>query len=152
MKKYLSFITLFLIILMSFSVFAEQNWKFIKDTDYCYIQSSPKETIIPDGKSRGQYGILIYTMSKNPDLIIQVTAGFNYQSEDSISVKIDKEVYDFYTDVDTAWAKEDKKVIYAMKKGLELIITGISNKGTKVTDIYTLKGFTSAVNKLLKNC
>ena len=29
--------------------------------------------------------------------------------------------YDFYTDADTAWAKDDKKVIYAMIKGLELI-------------------------------
>ena len=39
-----------------------------------------------------------------------------------------------------------------MKKGLELISTGISNKGTKVIDTYTLQGFTSALNKLEKDC
>ena len=49
-------------------------------------------------------------------------------------------------------AKEDKKVIYAMKKGLQLETTGISSKDTEVIDIYTLKGFTSAVNKLTKDC
>ena len=46
------------------------------------------------------------------------------------------------------WAKEDKKVIYAMKRGMELTITGISSKGTTVVDSYTLKGFTAAFNLL----
>jgi hypothetical protein len=39
-----------------------------------------------------------------------------------------------------------------MKKGLQLETTGISSKGTEVIDIYTLKGFTSAVNKLTEDC
>ena len=81
-----------------------------------------------------------------------VSAGFNYKDSDAVEVKIDSSNYDFYTDGDTSWAKEDKKVIYAMKKGLQLETTGISSKGTKVIDIYTLKGFTSAVNKLTKDC
>ena len=91
-------------------------------------------------------------MHKNPDLIIQITAGYNYKSVDSVDVKIDDGNYDFYSDADTAWAKDDKKVVYAMKKGLELITEGISSKGTKVTDTYTLKGFTSAINKLSEDC
>jgi two-component SAPR family response regulator len=91
-------------------------------------------------------------MHKSPDLIIQITAGFNYKSSDSIKVKIDASEYDFYTDEDTAWAKDDKKVIYAMKKGLVFEITGVSNKGTKVTDTYTLKGFTAASNQLINDC
>ena len=91
-------------------------------------------------------------MNKNPDSIIQITAGFNYKSSDSIKVKIDNSNYDFYADEDTAWAKEDKKVIYAMKRGMELIITGISSKGTTVVDSYTLKGFTAAFNLLSEDC
>jgi len=147
------FLILFiLIILTSLNLFADENWKFIKDTEYCLIQSSPIDTKIPEGKSRGDFGILVYTIHKNPDLIVQISAGFNYKSSDSIKVKIDKVEYNFYTDDDTAWAKDDKKVIFAMKKGLELEITGISSKGTKVIDIYTLKGFTSAVNKLIDGC
>ena len=77
---------------------------------------------------------------------------FNYKSSDSIKVKIDNSNYDFYADEDTAWAKEDKKVIYAMKRGMELIITGISSKGTTVVDSYTLKGFTAAFNLLSEDC
>ena len=92
-----------------------------------------------------QYGDhLIYTCPK---------CGKHYYGTQTISTNnFGGITYDFYTDGDTAWAKEDKKVIYAMKKGLQLETTGISSKGTKVIDIYTLKGFTAAVNKLTKDC
>ena len=91
-------------------------------------------------------------MNNNPDLIVQISAGFNYKSIDSVIVKIDEGDYNFYTDEDTAWAKNDKKVIFAMKKGLKLITTGVSSKGTKVTDTFSLSGFTAAVNKLSNDC
>ena len=91
-------------------------------------------------------------MQKNPELIIQISAGFDYKTPNSIQVQIDKVTYNFFTDSDTAWAKNDKKVINAMKRGLELVTTGTSSKGTEVVDTYTLKGFTSAINTLLKEC
>ena len=54
--------------------------------------------------------------------------------------------------VETAWTNDDNKVIYAMKRGLELILTGESTRGTITNDIYTLKGFTNALNLLNKDC
>ena len=63
--------------------------------------------------------------------------------------------FDFFSTKDsseTAWANDDKKVIYAMKKGLELTLTGVSARGTITNDTYTLKGFTNAVNLLNKDC
>ena len=95
---------------------------------------------------------LVYRLKNNVEPIIQITAGFNYKSSDSINVKIDDKDYSFYTDADTAWAKEDQKVIIAMKKGFELITSATSDKGTKVIDTYTLKGFTSAFKKLVNDC
>ena len=151
MKNILTFISTLLTILASFGLSAE-NWKFVKDTEYCFIQSAPIETDIPAGKIRGDHGILVYTMHKNPDLIVQISAGFNYKSSDSIKVNIDEGSYEFYANEDTAWAKNDKKVIFAMKKGLKLLTTSISSKGTEVTDTFTLKGFTAAVNKLSNDC
>ena len=53
---------------------------------------------------------------------------------------------------DSAWTNDDAKVIFAMKKGLELVITGESSRGTITNDTYTLKGFTSAFNQLTKDC
>ena len=39
-----------------------------------------------------------------------------------------------------------------MKKGLKLVTSGISDRGTKVTDTYTLKGFTAAFKNLMGDC
>ena len=153
-KYYISSISL-LFLLLSFGISAEikkGEWEFVKEDEYCFIQSAPIKTEIPEGKKRGDKYILVYRIHKNPDLIIQITAGFNYKSTESVEVKIDKSNYDFYTDSDTAWARDDEKVVYAMKKGLDLVTTGISSKGTKVIDTYSLKGFTAAINKLTEDC
>ena len=155
MKKYYILPVLFLLAAFSFELKAEikkGKWEFVKEDEYCFIQSIPIKTEIPKGKKRGENYILVYKMHKNPDLIIQLTAGFNYKSSDSVTVQIDKGVYDFYTDDDTAWSKDDKKAIYAMKKGLEFVTTGISSKGTKVVDTYSLNGFTAAINLLTEDC
>ena len=136
----------------SFAEIKKGQWEHVKDPDYCLIQSAPLKTDIPEGKSRGENYLLVYRMKNNIEPIIQITSGFNYRSSDSITVKIDEIDYSFYTDSDTAWAKEDKKTIKAMKKGLELITSGTSDRGTKVIDIYTLKGFTVAFNKLMNDC
>ena len=47
---------------------------------------------------------------------------------------------------------KDKEVIFAMKKGIKLTVKGESSRGTKTTDIYTLKGFTVAYNQLFNDC
>lgn len=154
-NKYPYLFVLFILSIFSLDSYAEiqkGKWEFVKDDEYCFIQSAPIKTEIPKGKSRGDHYIFVYRMHKNPDLFIQITAGYNYKSVDSVNVKIDDGNYDFWTDADTAWAKDDNEVVYAMKKGLVLITEGISSKGTKVTDTYTLKGFTSAINKLSKDC
>jgi hypothetical protein len=137
---------------LSFAETKKGRWEHIKDSDYCLIQSTPLKTDIPEGKARGENYLLVYRMKNNIEPVIQITSGFNYKSSDSINVKIDDIDYNFYTDSDTAWAKEDKKTINAMKKGLELITSGTSDRGTKVIDTYTLKGFTAAFKKLMNDC
>ena len=58
----------------------------------------------------------------------------------------------FFSEDDSAWTNEDSKIIYAMKKGVELTVIGLSSRGTKTIDTYTLNGFTASFNKLTKDC
>ena len=53
---------------------------------------------------------------------------------------------------DSAWTNNDNEVIYAMKKGIQLTVFGISSRETKTIDTYTLNGFTAAYNKLINDC
>ena len=103
-------------------------------------------------KQLGETRVKIIGANEN---IVQIEAGYKYNLEKNISVKIDKILFDFYTTEDsseTAWTNDDAKVINAMKRGLELILTGESSRGTITNDEYTLKGFTAAINQLNENC
>ena len=128
------------------------SWNLVKENDYCYIGSLPVNSDIPEGKKRGDVYILVYRINNNPETIIQINSGYPYKNEESVNVKIDKKDYEFYADEDSAWANNDKEVVYAMKKGVELTVSGVSSRGTKTVDTYTLNGFTAAYNKLTKDC
>ena len=133
----------------------EGEWNYVKENDYCFIASLPINSDMPEGKKRGKTYVLVYRINKNPNAIVQIEAGYPYDQNKIVEVKIDNSLYKFSSEEETpetAWTNEDKKVIYAMKKGLKLTIFGISSRGTKTVDTYTLNGFTAAYNKLINDC
>ena len=155
MKNYLTFFIFILILTFATSSYANVEmgkWNFIKEVDYCFIGSAPVETDLPESKQRGITYILVYRINKSKDAILQIAAGYPYKKDQNVDVTIDNVQFDFYSDDDTAWSNDDDKVIFAMKKGIKLTVNGESSRGTKTTDIYTLKGFTAAYNQLFNDC
>ena len=157
MKKIVStFLVVCAVLITKQSISIEKGkWSFVKDEDWCYIGSSPLKSDLPETKKRGENYILVYKIIGSEENIIQIEAGYKYNLDKKINVKIDNANYEFYSTEDsseTAWTNDDKKVIYAMKKGLELTLTGESARGTTTNDVYTLKGFTNAVNQLNQDC
>ena len=152
MKNYLVFLFIFFISLSSLAQIEQGKWSFVKDLDYCYIGSSPEKTDIPEGKQRGNTYILVYRINKSKNSIVQIVAGYPFKESKEVIVIIDNTQFNFYSEDDTAWTSDDDKVIFAMKKGIQLTVKGVSSRGTKTTDIYTLKGFTVAYNKLQNDC
>ena len=152
---YLIFCSIFFMLPLTGYALEKGKWSFVKDETWCYIGSLPISSDLPESKKRGENYILVYKLIGNDQNIIQVEAGYDYNLESDILIKIDQSIYNFYStedSSDTAWTDDDKKVIYAMKKGLELVLTGESSRGTNTNDTYTLKGFTSAFNKLNEDC
>ena len=157
MKKIVStFLVVCVVLISKQSISIEKGkWSFVKDEDWCYIGSSPLKSDLPETKKRGENYILVYKIIGSEENIIQIEAGYKYNLDKKINVKIDNANYEFYSTEDsseTAWTNDDNKVIDAMKKGLELTLTGESARGTTTNDVYTLKGFTSAVNQLNQDC
>ena len=157
MQKALLTFTIIFLASISNNLFALEkgSWTLSKDDDWCYIGSLPIKSDLPETKKRGENYILVYKIIGNDENIIQVEAGYQYNLNKDIVAKIDDTSFKFYSTEDsfeTAWTDNDQKVIYAMKKGLKLVLSGQSSRGTITNDTYTLKGFTSAINKLNKDC
>jgi hypothetical protein len=155
-KTLLTFITIFILIITKQTLSLEKGkWTFVEDDDWCYIGSLPIKSDLPTTKKRGDNYILVYKIASSDENIVQIEAGYKYNLGKDITVEIDSAFFDFYSTEDsseTSWTNDDQKVILAMKKGLDLIISGESIRGTVTNDTYTLKGFTSAINKLNKDC
>ena len=128
------------------------KWTFIKEDNWCYVGSIPlKEE--GDYTQRGDTYIIAYRINNDPEIIIQVNAGYNYDESKAIKLFIDQTNFELFGQGDSAWSRnEDKEIIYAMVKGKELLIEGVSSRGTFTRDTYTLIGFTAAYNKLKKDC
>ena len=157
MKKIVStFLVVSALLFTKQSISLEKGeWSFVKEEDWCYIGSYPLRSDLPETKKRGENYILVYKIIGSEENIIQIEAGYKYNLDKKINVKIDNANYSFYSTEDsneTAWTNDDKKVIFAMKKGLELTLTGESARGTITNDVYTLKGFTNAVKQLNQDC
>ena len=157
MKKTLLTFTIIFLSIISTKAFSLEKgkWTFVKDSDWCYIGSLPTDTDLPNTKKRGDNYIIVYKILGSDENIVQVEAGYKYNLEKNITVKIDNSSFKFYSTKDsseTAWTDDDKKVIYAMKKGISLFLSGQSARGTITNDTYTLKGFTASINKLNKDC
>ncbi len=155
MKIFLAFFLSLLIISFQVIALEKGKWSFVKTDEYCYIGSLAVETDLSPEKNRGDFYILVYKNIGSPDTIVQIEAGYDYKIGPDIIVQIDKGSYVFYTTKDlpsAAWSNEDSKVIFAMKKGLDLKVTGESSRGTITNDKYTLNGFTKAYNKLTEDC
>mgnify|MGYP001440439331 CR=1 FL=1 len=157
MKKTLFALMIILLASFSSSLFALEkgSWTLSKNDDWCYIGSLPIKSDLPETKKRGENYILVYKIIGSNENIVQVEAGYQYNLDEDIVVNIDNTSFKFYSTEDsseTAWTNNDEKVVYAMKKGLVLVLSGQSSRGTITNDTYTLKGFTSAINKLNKDC
>ena len=156
MKIFLKFLIVLYVALPSvLNALEVGKWSFEKTDEYCYIGSLATETDLPSDKKRGDFYVLVYKNIGNPDTVVQIEAGYSYKVKSDIIISIDKGEYVFYTTEDlstAAWTADDAKVSFAMKKGLELKVTGESSRGTVTVDTYTLNGFTAAYNKLTEEC
>jgi invasion protein IalB len=129
----------------------------IKESDgtACYMVGRPISTK-PKNVKRGKVWILVthrpYNKTRN---VISVFAGYPYKIGSEAKVAIDDKTYSLDTNEETAWTKNasiDATMVEAMRAGRRLKVEGMSKRGTKTTDTFSLKGFSRAHDAIGKAC
>ncbi|MBB4211069.1 invasion associated locus B family protein [Rhodothalassium salexigens] len=124
----------------------------------CFMVSQPdKWQASRKNVTRGDIYILV---SHKPSLKIRdevnIDVGYPLKDGSTVRATIDgKTSFEMFTQGDGAWnydAKADSKMVQAMKRGLKLVVTGTSSRGTRTTDTYSLSGFTAAHNAISDAC
>lgn len=129
----------------------------------CYIASVPQDKE-PKDVRRGDVAVLVTLIpSASPVEEVNVQAGYPYDTDRDVEVDIDGRSFDLFTHnfVENgereghAYAKtesDDRALIQAMRRGIDMVVRGRSTRGTMTTDRYSLLGFTAAYDEMTEAC
>jgi len=148
-------------------VAAKTDWSVFVESDptMCWSVSSPKETVnTRDGRvvavRRGDILVFVaYIPSQGANGQVSFTGGYPFAPGSQVSMEIGSQTFQLFTDEATnkemAWspsAADDAKILTAMKRGAEAVLTARSARGTKTKDTFSLLGFTAALAEAESRC
>lgn len=145
------------------NVAVKTDWNVFVESDptECWAISPPKNTVnTKRGRvvsvRRGDIGLFVtFRPSAKVEGEISFTGGYPYQPDSTVALQIGNDRFDLFTEGEWAWPaskEEDARIVAAMRRGAEAIVTGLSNKGTTTKDTFSLYGFTAAYEEAAKRC
>lgn len=144
-------------------VAANTDWSvFVEDNPTeCWSVSAPKQTVNSrDGRvvSVNRGDILLMAFFRPGAGVkgqVTFTGGYPFAEGSTVSMDISGTVFELFTDGEWAWPaseSDDAKIITAMKRGSEAVLTARSSRGTQTKDTFSLMGFTAAIEDAEKRC
>jgi hypothetical protein len=142
---------------------AETDWSvFIEDDPtQCWVVSTPAETVnTRDGRvvsvRRGEILMFVSFWPGQERLgEVSFTGGYPFADGSTVTMAIGDTSFELFTEGEMAWAaspQDDDRIITAMKRGAEAVLTARSSRGTQTQDTFSLLGFTAAVEDAETRC
>jgi hypothetical protein len=129
---------------------------FTEDKDIVCMMWSQPEKAEGDYKKRGEIFVFVTHRPKGREMNkVSFETGYTFKESSEVRVTIDGKSYTLSTDGSTAWsndAKDDSRMVKAMRAGQKMIMEGTSSRGTKTRDTYSLSGFSAAHDAINKAC
>ena len=144
-------------------VAAKTDWSVFVEDDptECWGVSAPKDTVnTRDGRvvavSRGDILLFVfYRPTANVSGQVTFTGGYPFAQGSTVNLNIGGNEFELFTEGEWAWPAteaDDAKIITAMKRGAQAVLTGRSSRGTTTKDTFSLLGFTAAIEDAEKRC
>jgi len=135
------------------------------DPVQCGIMSIPTSMgFTRDGRTvkanRGNARVIVlYLRGQTDQANLAYESGFPIKAETTATLQISGNTFNLYLDPSgqsPAWAwptrNDEMRIIEEMRKGNEAVITSISERGTMVRDVYSLRGVTAGLNRARDEC
>jgi invasion protein IalB len=121
----------------------------------CYMASQPKAKEGNYTKRGEPFVLITHRPADSTRNVFSYITGYSYKSGSEATATIDGKDYVLYTQDETAWgpdAETDKRLADAIKNGSKMSIKGVSSRGTKTTDTFSLKGSSKAYKRISDEC
>jgi hypothetical protein len=86
---------------------------------------------------------------------VSVMIGYMLKPGSESTLEVGGASYAMYTQGDGLWIKnaaEEERMVEAMRKASDVVVKGVSAKGTETTDTFSLKGLAQALDRLAQDC
>lgn len=145
-------------------VATKTNWSVFEDKDpkECWAVAAPKETVntregrIVSVKRSDILLIAFYRPGSGIQGQIAFTGGYGFANGVDVLLNVDGQEFKLFTEGEWAWtqsAADDAKIITALKRGREAMVTGLSARSRTTTkDTFSLSGFTAAIEEAQTRC
>ena len=144
-------------------VAAKTDWAVFEEQEpnECWAVSAPKETVnTRDGRvvsvRRGEILLMaFFRPAAGVKGQLGFTGGYPFAGGSTVTMDVDGAQYELFTEGEWAWpasVADDGKIIAAMKRGSNAVLTARSARGTVTKDSFSLLGFTAALDEADKRC
>lgn len=86
---------------------------------------------------------------------ISIIIGYPHKPGTEATAEVGTARFSMQTQNDNAWLKnagEEERLLDAMRKGSDLVVKGVSGRGTQTTDRYSLRGLGQALDRVSQEC
>ncbi|MBI5263921.1 MAG: Invasion associated locus B family protein [Bradyrhizobium sp.] len=86
---------------------------------------------------------------------VSVMIGYMLKPGSESTLEVGGASFAMYTQGDGLWIKnaaEEERMVDAMRRSSDLVVKGISAKGTETTDTFSLKGLSQALDRIAQDC
>lgn len=121
----------------------------------CYMASEPTKMQGNYSKRGASYAMVTHRPAEKSRNVVSIRAGYPHKAGSEVEVTVGKDSYKLFTKDGWAYAPDadaDNALVKAMVRGAAMTVVGVSERGTKTTDTYSLKGFTAAYGAISKAC
>jgi hypothetical protein len=105
-----------------------------RDPAYAFVSTRPAEKVVNE---------------------VSIMIGYTLKPGSESTLEVGGAAYAMYTQGDGLWIKnaaEEEKMVEAMRKAADVVVKGVSAKGTETADTFSLKGLAQALDRLAQDC
>ncbi|PSO20263.1 invasion associated locus B family protein [Bradyrhizobium sp. MOS003] len=126
-----------------------------KKVCFALAKPSSSKTNPPNRPRDPAYAFVSTRPAEKVNNEVSVMIGYALKPGSESSVEVGGAAFAMYTQGDGLWIKnaaEEERMVEAMRKSADLVVKGVSAKGTETTDTFSLKGLAQALDKIGQDC
>ena len=126
-----------------------------KKVCFALAKPSSSKTNPPNRPRDPAYAFVSTRPAEKVNNEVSVMIGYALKPGSESSVEVGGAAFAMYSQGDGLWIKnaaEEERMVEAMRKSADLVVKGMSSKGTETTDTFSLKGLAQALDRISQDC